>query len=205
VTERFYAERHRDSCGIRRHETGQVVAFEAIPVRQCSRSIYDGRPLSAKELRVLEDVAHGDGVHATCSSAPPQIETVLDYVTCGKTAQIGDRAFVDELKTWIRFNEAEAVRTRGGLFFFAAKPELTGSHVLSGLVLALLRTPAHASKAASQSVAGIVVGEKNRCVRISAPAAWSVAGSRRFRGLAGTISGTIWDPLDKIAQHAQSF
>jgi hypothetical protein len=73
--------------------------FEAIPVRQCSRSIYDGRPLSAKELRALEDVAHGDGVQAIVLTAPPQIETVLDYVTRGNTAQIGDPAFITELKT----------------------------------------------------------------------------------------------------------
>ena len=42
-----------------------------------------------------------------------------------------------------------------------------------------------------QSVAGIVVGEKNRCIRISAPGAWSVAVRRRSSELAGTISGTI--------------
>lgn len=55
--------------------------FEAIPVRQCSRSIYDRRALPAKELRVLEDVAQGDGVHAIVMTAAPQIEVVLDYVT----------------------------------------------------------------------------------------------------------------------------
>ena len=42
-----------------------------------------------------------------------------------------------------------------------------------------------------QSVAGIAVAEKNRCLRISAPGAWSVAVRHRSSGLAGTISGTI--------------
>ncbi len=42
-----------------------------------------------------------------------------------------------------------------------------------------------------QSVAGIVVGEKNRCIRISAPGAGSIAVRRQSSELAGTISGTI--------------
>lgn len=42
-----------------------------------------------------------------------------------------------------------------------------------------------------QSVAGIVVGEKNRCIQITAPGAGSVAVRRHCSGLAGTISGTI--------------
>jgi hypothetical protein len=54
------------------------------------------------------------------------------------------------------------------------------------------RTPAHASKSSvCQSVAGIAVAEKNRCLRISAPGAWSVAARHQSSGLAGTISGTI--------------
>jgi len=41
-----------------------------------------------------------------------------------------------------------------------------------------------------QSVAGIAVAEKNRCLRISAPGLWSVAVPHQSSGLAGTISGT---------------
>ena len=42
-----------------------------------------------------------------------------------------------------------------------------------------------------QSVAGIPIVEKNRCIRISARGAWSGAVRRQSSGLAGTISGTI--------------
>lgn len=57
---------HEDSIEVAFDDTTPVISalFEAIPARQSSRSIYDGRPLSATELRVLEDVAQGDGVHA---------------------------------------------------------------------------------------------------------------------------------------------
>jgi hypothetical protein len=48
-----------------------------------------------------------------------------------------------------------------------------------------------AQSAAGQSVAGIVVGEKNRCIRIGAPGQGSVALQGRSSELAGTVSGTI--------------
>ena len=133
--------------------------FEAIPLRQCSRSIYDGHPLTAKELRALDGVAHGDGVHAIVLTAPPQVETVLDYVVRGNTAQIGDRAFVEELKAWIRFSEAEAVRTGDGLFSRStgnpAVPRWLGTRLLGTLL-----TPASENdKCAKQlrSSAGVIV------------------------------------------------
>jgi hypothetical protein len=46
----------------------------------------------------------------------PAMEKVLEYVVQGNTAQMNDPAFVTELKAWIRFNDAEAVRTGDGLF-----------------------------------------------------------------------------------------
>jgi hypothetical protein len=44
------------------------------------------------------------------------MENILDYVIQGNTAQMDDPAFVAELKSWIRFDDAEAVRTGDGLF-----------------------------------------------------------------------------------------
>jgi len=44
------------------------------------------------------------------------MERTLDYVVQGNIAQVADAAFVKELKTWIRFNGADAVRTGDGLY-----------------------------------------------------------------------------------------
>ena len=44
------------------------------------------------------------------------MERVLDHVVQANTVQMADAAFVEELKAWIRFNGADAVRTRDGLF-----------------------------------------------------------------------------------------
>ena len=45
-----------------------------------------------------------------------RIENVLEYVLSANAAQMGDEAFVRELKHWLRFNEAQALATRDGLF-----------------------------------------------------------------------------------------
>lgn len=92
------------------------VLFDAIPARQCSRSQYDGRPLPLAELRQLESAARGNGVRVTLLTAPPQIERVLEYVVNGNTVQLNDPAFMEELRRWIRFSDAEAVAKRDGLF-----------------------------------------------------------------------------------------
>jgi hypothetical protein len=89
---------------------------DAIPSRQCSRSVYDGKPLSTTELGLLEQAGAAREVNLVVITDRPRMETVLEYVVGGNEAQIGDEAFVSELRDWIRFNRADAARTRDGLF-----------------------------------------------------------------------------------------
>jgi hypothetical protein len=89
---------------------------DAIPSRQCSRSVYDGKPLSTVELGLLEQAGAASGVDLIVITDRAKMETVLEYVVRGNDAQVGDEAFVSELRTWIRFNKADAARTRDGLF-----------------------------------------------------------------------------------------
>ncbi len=90
--------------------------FQAIPSRQSSRSTYDGRQLSSGDLKLLQEVAIGNGVNMLMLTGKGDIEKVLEYVVQGNTLQIENRAFVEELKGWIRFSDDEALRTRDGLF-----------------------------------------------------------------------------------------
>lgn len=89
--------------------------FEAIPHRQCTRAEYDGNPISPEEMHQLEMAGTGDGVRLLMLTAPTAMETVLDYVLQGNTAQFNNPAFMEELKAWIRFNDQEATRTGDGL------------------------------------------------------------------------------------------
>ncbi len=92
----------------------------AMSARQCTRGDYDGQPLTTEELRLLERTGTSSGVRILLLTERPAMERVLDYVVQGNTAQMADPAFVKELKTWIRFNGTEAVRTRDGLFSVAS-------------------------------------------------------------------------------------
>ena len=94
--------------------------FSAIPARQCTRGDYDGRPLSNDELRLLEQAGTSDGVRILILTETPAIERVLEYVIGANTVQMADPAFVKELKAWIRFNGADAMRTGDGLYSVAS-------------------------------------------------------------------------------------
>ena len=90
--------------------------FDAIPLRQCSRSEYDGTLLTTNELEQLQDAGHGDGVSVLLMASAEQKDLVAGYVAKGNKAQFADPAWVRELKSWIRFNGKEAVRSGDGLY-----------------------------------------------------------------------------------------
>ena len=90
--------------------------FKAIPDRQCTRAEYDGKPLSAEELNLLELAGTGDGVHVLLHTEKQAMENILDFVIAGNSAQMHDAAFLAELKSWIRFNTHDAIRTGDGLY-----------------------------------------------------------------------------------------
>jgi hypothetical protein len=108
--------------------------FLAIAERQCTRGDYDGKPISSDELRLLERAGSGNGVRMMLLTERAAMEKVLEYVVAGNTAQMNDPAFVEELKTWIRFGTDEAMRTGDGLFAGAsgnpAMPRWLGSRMM---------------------------------------------------------------------------
>jgi hypothetical protein len=90
--------------------------FTAIPTRQCTRGDYDGKALSSADLALLQRAGSSDDVRLLLLTDRPAMEQTLDYVIQGNTAQLADAAFVKELKAWIRFNGADAVRMGDGLY-----------------------------------------------------------------------------------------
>ena len=90
--------------------------FDAIPQRQCTRTEYDGRPVSANDLKALEAEGNGKGVHVLMLTEPAKIEQVLEYVVQGNTTQMRERPFFEELEARIRFGYDEVVNKGDGLF-----------------------------------------------------------------------------------------
>jgi len=90
--------------------------FEAIPRRQSTRAGYDGKPVISENLRVLERAGTMDDVSVLMLTDSAKIANVIEYVVQGNSAQMGDDAFMSELKAWMRFNESDAVASMDGLF-----------------------------------------------------------------------------------------
>lgn len=105
----FLGKRSRSSHGT------DTDLCDAIPVRQSTKSEYDGRALSGSELRQLEKAAAMPGVDVLVISERPRLEQALEFIQRGNSAQMGSPAFVRELKEWIRYNPAAALRAGDGL------------------------------------------------------------------------------------------
>jgi len=90
--------------------------FAAITERQCTRSLFDGQPAAAADLDALQALPAQPGTRLAVLIEPKAVQTCSEAVAEGNRRQFQDQAFLDELITWIRFNEKEALKTRDGLY-----------------------------------------------------------------------------------------
>lgn len=90
--------------------------YAAIPKRQSTRSVYDGRSVPEHDLQSLQRAADMDGVSMLLITDAFRIGIIQDFVLQANDVQVDDVAFMSELKQWIRFNPAEALKKRDGLF-----------------------------------------------------------------------------------------
>ena len=97
-------------------QPGGLGLYQAIPLRQSTRSAYDGQQISPADMALLEAAAREEGVSVLFFTEPAERDAILDLVIAGNSAQMDDPAFVRELLAWIRFSPARAVETGDGLF-----------------------------------------------------------------------------------------
>ncbi len=90
--------------------------YQAIPLRQSTRSLYDGQPVSVEDLALLETAAREEGVSVLVFTEAADRDAILDFVATGNSAQMDDPAFVQELADWLRFSPTRAIETGDGLF-----------------------------------------------------------------------------------------
>jgi hypothetical protein len=110
--------------------------FDAIPLRQNTRSIYDGQSVHPAALRQLQALPLELGVSLHFVLEPSELKIVLEYINQGNLRQYADRPFVNELIHWVRFNKKEALASLDGLYSrCAGNPEVPrwlGQMVVSG-------------------------------------------------------------------------
>lgn len=156
-----------DALNISLAPTKPVVSrlFEAIPERQCTRAAFDSTPLSNEELGLLEQAGTGKGIAMLLLTDKTAMEKTLEYVVQANTAQMNDPAFVEELKAWIRFSDAEAVRMGDGLSSRStgnpAVPRWLGSPLFSALFTTGKENDKHARHIRSSAGIAVFVSEAN--------------------------------------------
>ncbi len=92
----------------------------AIPRRQSTRGVYDGRAVAANLLGRLAAAAAMPGVDLMLITDRPRINRIRDLVLAGNAAQLGDPAFIRELRHWLRFNPRAAMAHGDGLYSAAS-------------------------------------------------------------------------------------
>lgn len=148
--------------------------YDALPHRQCTRSRYDGRPLTRQELEQLERATRGRGVHAILLTSRPEMESVIEYVSAANVIVLRDSAYLKELASWTRFNDADVDRSRDGV---SSRAIARGSYPewLGSLLLRLFSEPQSENRRTAQHVrssSGIAVFLSDR----NDPAHWIEAG-----------------------------
>lgn len=90
--------------------------FDAIPLRQNTRSKYNGLPVKRDDFDQIQAVSVEPGVKLHFVTNSSELETVVNYVNQGNLNQYANTAFVNELIHWLRFNKKEALSSLDGLY-----------------------------------------------------------------------------------------
>lgn len=138
--------------------------FDAIPRRQSTRTDYDGRPVSAADMKALASASAIPGVDVVLLTDQPLMDRVRDLVVTGNSAQLADAAFLRELKSWLRFSPREAIEKGDGVFgALSGNPTLPawlGPHVFDWAFKADAENEKYARQIRSSAGIAVFVSEK---------------------------------------------
>lgn len=153
---------------------GDQALFDAIPQRQSTRADYDGSSVGASDLRLLAAAAAIPGVDLALITERPLMDRLRDLIIAGNTTQIGEPAFIAELKHWLRFSPSAALRTGDGLFSAAsgnpALPEWIGPWLFDRVFTVKAETERYSRQIASSAGIAVFVGAE------ADPASWVQVG-----------------------------
>jgi hypothetical protein len=184
----------RESPGLAPTELSQ-----ALVTRQCTKSPYDGSPVSLEDLAELKRTGTADGVRCLVLTERAEKAAVSELVERGNRIQLTDDAFRRELLTWIRFNPRAALESGDGLAGRVnGQPPLPT--MLGRLLAPLVVTPsgqAKADRTRLESSAGVAVF----LTATDRPASWVETGRayERFSlkaDLLGIRSAFVNQPIE---------
>jgi len=114
------------------------ILFEQIPVRQTNRSVYNGIMITDSIIDIISNIESEENIQIYFYKRGTALyDTITDYVIAGNSIQMGDNAFKEELKSWMRFNKKHQDEYNDGLSYavfgapnlprFIAKPIISNA------------------------------------------------------------------------------
>lgn len=99
-----------------RDSAGTDPLFDAIPLRQSTRAVFNGLRADTNTLARLVERTDARTVDLALITEKPDISRFADLIAEGNSIQMGDPAFIRELRDWLRFNAHDAIASGDGLF-----------------------------------------------------------------------------------------
>lgn len=97
----------------------ETIALQHIIDRRTSRLPYDGVPVPQKVLQELSTVAQKYGHTMVCPDTQNDVDWVLRKNADAMPADMGNRRAREEVRSWMRFTEADAKKRGDGLAAYA--------------------------------------------------------------------------------------
>ena len=95
-------------------ETKKSGLFDHIVKRQVTRGKF--KPEKVPQSLLSELFEDTEGVHVKLFLSEEETESLAPYIIGGNTLQFGNREFVSELVSWVRFSEKEVMRKGDGIW-----------------------------------------------------------------------------------------
>lgn len=96
-------------------EVGKSELFGKILKRQARRNKYTNAQVPDNLLSELFNDPQDEGVHTKLFLSVDEIRGLVPYITEGTRKQFRNKAFIDELVSWVRFSEKEAMQKGDGI------------------------------------------------------------------------------------------
>jgi hypothetical protein len=94
------------------------ILYNQISVRQTNRSVYTGQIIPSDTINLLKSMFDISAMNIYFyENSTKEFNSIADYVIKGNIIQMQDKAFTDELKSWMRFNKKHQDETNNGLSY----------------------------------------------------------------------------------------
>ena len=130
--------------------------FSYMATRQTNRSVYNGASIPEEDIRTLELLPAEPGVVTHYyKSGSDAFNTIAQMIYQGNSQQMNDKAFKDELQSWMRYNKKHQDETRDGLSYavFGAPnlPRCVSKFIMSKMINEKTQNKSDQRKIASSS------------------------------------------------------